>query len=225
MGGGPDRRCEICYIIEGDASKKTVHGGNVGRRNWQQTVEDVEQAIASLPSHGFSVMKTKGHLGTVCKLAKVAEDVSWKAKNGSTDATFTYQQFLSRVKVLDDKYGDAPTDPRHMNPAPPVPDTDDLEAGALVLAPKKSDGKGAKELDPKLFDATERALFDKSDLKEITAWRDKESMEELTEKQVRVAESKSRQQVLVAKAAALQIQREVCDLEYDTNGLKSKLGF
>ena len=123
LGGGPDRRCEICYIIEGDASKKTVHGGNVGRRNWQQTVEDVEQAIASLPEHGFSVMKTKGHLGTVCKLAKVAEDVSWKAKNGSTDATFTYQQFLSRVKVLDDKYGDAPTDPRHMNPAPPVPDT------------------------------------------------------------------------------------------------------
>ena len=53
----------------------------------------------------------------------------------------------------------------------PVPDlADDLEAGALVVAPKKSDGKGAKELDPKLFNEAEKAMFDKSDLKEITAW-------------------------------------------------------
>ena len=120
LGGGPARRCKISYIIEGEASKRTVHGGNVGRRNWQQTVEDVEQAIAGLGAKGFSVMKSKGHLDTVGLLAKVAEDVSWDHKNGTSDAIFTYQQFLSRVKVLADKIGDPPTDPEHMNPAPPV---------------------------------------------------------------------------------------------------------
>lgn len=30
LGGGPARRCQICYIIEGEATKKKVHGGNVG---------------------------------------------------------------------------------------------------------------------------------------------------------------------------------------------------
>ena len=65
----------------------------------------------------------------------------------------------------------------------PIPDEDDaLASGALVSVAKKSDGKGAKELGPKKFDEAERQLFDKSDLKEITAWRDKQSMDELTEK-------------------------------------------
>ena len=36
LGGGPSRRCQICYIIEGDAAKKKVHGGNIGRRTWFQ---------------------------------------------------------------------------------------------------------------------------------------------------------------------------------------------
>ena len=63
----------------------------------------------------------------------------------------------------------------------PIPD--DEESGALVLVAKKSDGEGAKELDPKKFDEAERQLFDKSDLKEITSWREKESMDELTEEQ------------------------------------------
>jgi hypothetical protein len=53
LGGGPARRCKICYIIEGDAKRKTVHGGNVGRRTWFQSVEDVERAIEQLPSLGF----------------------------------------------------------------------------------------------------------------------------------------------------------------------------
>lgn len=27
LGGGPKRKCQICYIIEGDPSRFTVHGG------------------------------------------------------------------------------------------------------------------------------------------------------------------------------------------------------
>ena len=36
LGGGEARRGHICYLIEGDASRRTVHGGNVGRRSWDQ---------------------------------------------------------------------------------------------------------------------------------------------------------------------------------------------
>jgi hypothetical protein len=82
LGGGEERKCQICYIIEGDANKRKVHGGNVGRRSWFQSVEDVENAIAGLPELGFSVMRSKGHLDTIGILAKVAADVSWKVKNG-----------------------------------------------------------------------------------------------------------------------------------------------
>ena len=82
LGGGEARKCQICYIIEGDANKRKVHGGNVGRRSWFQSVEDVENAIESLPSLGFSVMRSKGHLDTIGILAKVAADVSWKVNNG-----------------------------------------------------------------------------------------------------------------------------------------------
>ena len=120
LGGGPARRCQICYIIEGDPNKKKVHGGNVGRRTYSQSVEDVEDAIEQLPSQGFSVMKSKGHLDTIVILAKVAQDVSWRAKNGSIEARFTYKQFLSRTKQLGDELGDPPTEREHQNPAPPV---------------------------------------------------------------------------------------------------------
>ena len=108
LGGGAARRCQICYIIEGDASKKKVHGGNVGRQAWSQSLEDVEDAIAELPELGFGVMKTKGHLDSVGLLAKVTQDVSWKAKNKNTDATLTYKEFLRKVKVLGDKIRDPP---------------------------------------------------------------------------------------------------------------------
>jgi hypothetical protein len=36
LGNGSVRRCDICYLVEGDASKKVVHGGNVGRQFWNQ---------------------------------------------------------------------------------------------------------------------------------------------------------------------------------------------
>ena len=34
LGGGAARRCQLCYLIEGDPSMRTVHGGFIGRRAW-----------------------------------------------------------------------------------------------------------------------------------------------------------------------------------------------
>ena len=107
-------------IIEGDPSKRTVHGGNVGRRNWSQSVDDVENAIGTLPSLGFSVMRSKGHLHTVTILARIVADVSWRANNKSIDAHFNYAQFMTRVKHVSEEMGDPPSDPQHQNPAPPI---------------------------------------------------------------------------------------------------------
>jgi hypothetical protein len=65
-------------------------------------------------------MESKGILDTIGILAKVAEDVSWKAKNGCIDAIFSYEEFLGRVKVLGDDIGDPPTSRDHQYPAPPI---------------------------------------------------------------------------------------------------------
>lgn len=67
-----------------------------------------------------SVMKSKSHLDTTALLAKIAQDVSWNAKNGSIDAILSYKEFISRVKILGDEIGDPPTSNEHKNPAPPV---------------------------------------------------------------------------------------------------------
>jgi len=120
LGGGSGRKCQICYLIEGDASRRTVHGGRVGRMAWNQSLEDVEAAIAELPSLGFSVMKSMSKMGSMNILAEVARDVNWRSKNGSIDCTHTYEEFVSAVKRSDDKEGDPPTEEEHMNPAPPV---------------------------------------------------------------------------------------------------------
>lgn len=122
-----------------------MHGGNVGRRTWFQSVDDVENAIAKLPSLGFSVMRSKSTLDTIGILAKVVQDVSWKAKNGNIDIMYSYEQFLSRVKKLGDDKGDPPTDSVHQNPAPPVvvntnfmPSTSNT-AAAAAAAPNAGD--------------------------------------------------------------------------------------
>lgn len=83
-------------------------------------MDDVENAIAKLPSLGFSVMRSKSTLDTIGILAKVAQDVSWKVNNGNTDVLYSYEQFLSRVKKVGEDKGDPPTDREHQNPAPPV---------------------------------------------------------------------------------------------------------
>lgn len=92
----------------------------MGRRNWSQSVDDVENAIGTLPSLGFSVMRSKGHLHTVTILARIVSDVSWRANNKSIDAHFNYAQFMTRVKHVSEEMGDPPSDPQHQNPAPPI---------------------------------------------------------------------------------------------------------
>jgi ERCC4-type nuclease len=34
LGNGEQRKCQICYIIEGEAAKRLVHGGVVARTSW-----------------------------------------------------------------------------------------------------------------------------------------------------------------------------------------------
>mmetsp|Transcript_9714 Transcript_9714/g.13737 ORF Transcript_9714/g.13737 Transcript_9714/m.13737 type:complete len:1135 (+) Transcript_9714:72-3476(+) len=122
LGNGDERKCQICYLIEGDASKRTVHGGNIGRVSWNQSLEDVESAIGKLPILGFSVMKSKSVMGSMNILSQVACDVSWKAKNGSIDCKYSYDEFIRKINSCDETKGDAPCDKRHQNPAPPVVD-------------------------------------------------------------------------------------------------------
>lgn len=42
LGGGAARRCQLCYLIEGDINSAKVHGGYIGRRAWN---------IVSVPNH------------------------------------------------------------------------------------------------------------------------------------------------------------------------------
>lgn len=120
LGGGDSRKCQICYLIEGDVTRKTVHGGNVGRRSWDQSAADVHNAIAQLPRLGFSIMTSRSIMGSMRILSKIASDVSWKSKNNSIDCSLTYDDFLRRMKHCDPLKGDAPTSREHQNPAPPI---------------------------------------------------------------------------------------------------------
>jgi len=122
LGGGSSRKCQLCYLIEGDASKATVHGGFIGRRAWGQSLEDVNKAIEELPLLGFSVMTTRTKLGSLHKIAQIARDILWKARNGSIECNYTYDEFIAAVNQLDDQKGDPPTDEQHQNPAPPIPE-------------------------------------------------------------------------------------------------------
>ena len=67
-------------------------------------------------------MRTKSVMGSMTTLARIARDVSWKADNGSIDATCGYKEFLDQVKRLDNKEGDPPSAQEHQYPAPPVVD-------------------------------------------------------------------------------------------------------
>lgn len=149
LGGGEERKCHLCYLIEGDIERTTVHGGFVGRSTYRkvltshtskllleylliltnvshllsfvpQTVQDVKNAIDALPELGFSVINSKNKYGSLEKIKRVAKEYLWRANNGSIDCVFTYEQFLDKVKSLSNDKGDPPTDPRHKNPSPPI---------------------------------------------------------------------------------------------------------
>jgi len=122
--GGPDRKCHIGYLVEGDASNVVVHGGKVGRTSWGQSEEDVEKAIDSLSKLGFFIMRSRNHKTSMAKLAALAKEVSWQQENGSLDATVTYAEFIAKMRQCEKKRGDPPTDPRHQYPSAPLVDDD-----------------------------------------------------------------------------------------------------
>ena len=122
--GGPDRKCHIGYLIEGNASNVIVHGGKVGRTSCGQSEEDVEKNIDSLAKLGFFIMRSRNHQTSMAKLAALAKEISWQQENGSLDATMTYADFNSKMLQCDDKEGDPPTDRRHQYPSAPLVDDD-----------------------------------------------------------------------------------------------------
>ncbi|GFH44290.1 hypothetical protein CTEN210_00764 [Chaetoceros tenuissimus] len=118
--GGPDRKCHMCYLIEGDVDKAIVHGGYVGRAAHRIKPEDIRNAIAKLPTLGFSVIESKTKYGSLDKIKQVAKDFLWRANNGSITCQYTYDEFVQAVNRLSDDKGDPPTDERFQNPAPPI---------------------------------------------------------------------------------------------------------
>ena len=122
LGGQSQRKCSIGYLIEGSTSQVTGHEGKVGRASWNQTEKDVEDAIDALPRLGFWIIRSKGVRDSMFKIARIAKDLAWKEQNGSIDARYTYDQFLSRIKLCDKKEGDIPTEIQHQYPAAPVVD-------------------------------------------------------------------------------------------------------
>ena len=45
LGGGEPRKCKISYLIEGDVSKRQVHGGFVGRMAWRKVSLQAKRLI------------------------------------------------------------------------------------------------------------------------------------------------------------------------------------
>ena len=69
-------------------------------------------------------------MGSMLLLAKIARDVAWKYKNGSIDASLTYDDFLTKINETSARVGDPlnpATEQEHMFPAAPVPDADTVD--------------------------------------------------------------------------------------------------
>ena len=108
----------------------------------QKTLKDVEDAIAELPSLGFSVMKSRSHMGSMRILSQIARDVLWKYRNGSIKCKYTYQEFLKEVKRCDDKEGDPPSLREHQYPAAPVVDSVPLRLDPSTIVEEVSNNIG-----------------------------------------------------------------------------------
>lgn len=59
-------------------------------------------------------------MGSLHKVSKVARDVLWKARNGSIDCIYTYDEFVMAVNRLGNEKGNPPVEMEHQNPAPPL---------------------------------------------------------------------------------------------------------
>lgn len=109
-----------------------------------KSVKDVEDAIATLPKLGFSVLRSTSCMGSMNELAKVASEVSWQYYNGSLDCKYTYDEFIRLLKECDETKGDPPTSAEHQNPTPIV--LDDYSARLSSAREKKgAEGKSAAD--------------------------------------------------------------------------------
>ena len=88
-----------------------------------KTLKNVEDAIAELPSLGFSVMKSRSHMGSMKILTQIARDVLWKYRNGSITCKYTYADFLKELKHCDSTEGDSPSLREHQYTVAPVIDS------------------------------------------------------------------------------------------------------
>jgi len=143
-------------------------------------------------------MRSKSTLDTIGILAKVVQDVSWKAKNGNIDVMYTYEQFLSRVKKLGEDKGDPPTDRAHQNPAPPVvvntnfmsntSNTATVAAASAAeddnvpFSPQRSDYPGGCGLDTDTQQENNNNAEQVAELKKLSMARLKEMLKERDEK-------------------------------------------
>ncbi len=103
-----------------------------------------------MPLLGFSVMRTKTKLGSLDKVSKVAKDVLWKARNGSIDCTFTYDEFLAAVNRLGNEKGNPPSEREHQNPAPPIAESHTplgRHAARFAPDPEAVDDENADNMD------------------------------------------------------------------------------
>lgn len=87
-----------------------------------KSVVDVENAIASLPKLGFSVIRSTSSMDSMTVLAQVAVEVSWRYHNGSLDCNYTYDEFIHLLRRCDEQKGDPPTSAEHQNPTPLILD-------------------------------------------------------------------------------------------------------
>jgi len=88
-------------------------------------------------------MKTKNMHESLQIIKRVAHDFLWRANNGSIDCTHTYEEFIQQVKRISGEKGDAPTDPRHKNPAPPIVDENEEEPQEAPIGEGNNDTENA----------------------------------------------------------------------------------
>jgi hypothetical protein len=143
-----------------------------------QTLDDVNKAIEELPMLGFSVMKTRTKMGSLHKVSQVARDVLWKARNGSIDCTYKYDDFVAAVNRLDDNKGQQQTDREHQNPAPPITENlTPMGRHSALLASAETDENGRNELE-----LTEEQKEKEIELKSLPISKLKEMCRERDEK-------------------------------------------
>ena len=87
------------------------------------------------------------------------------------------------------------------------------EAGILLLQARGREGRGARELNPKVFSAEERSAFDRADAAELRAWRDKGAIQELNKKQAAKIFQEKPDRILPGVARVVRVNKSKSGLE------------